>query len=88
MMVYAVTVEIPEKQQAEALAEVARIGAARAEALAHVAELTAELEPAAVHAARLGAPRGRIKELAQVSPATLYGWFEAAGLPTNRRKKE
>jgi len=80
-------VEIPEKAQAEALTDVARLGAARADALAQVEAITAQLEQASVRAARAGASRGRIKELAQVSPTTLYGWLDKAGIPTNRRKK-
>lgn len=84
-MGYASAMEIPETQQAEALREVAQLGAARAHALREVARLTAELEPAAVQAAKLGAQRGRIRELAGVSASTLYGWFDKAGLPTNRK---
>lgn len=78
--------DIPEKAQADALSEVARLGAERAEVLARVDKITAELGRAAVHAAELGANRGRIRELAQVSTSTLYGWFEKAGIGTTRRK--
>ena len=71
--------EIPEEQQASALRQVgeARDALNRAEAA---------LRDAAVHAARIGAPRTRVKALAQVSSKTLYGWLENAGVPIRTKK--
>ncbi|MGW6412365.1 hypothetical protein ACWF95_34985 [Streptomyces vinaceus] len=72
--------EIPETRQAEALRKVAELGAQRAAALAEAQRLMGPLQEAVIEAAHAGAGRSRIKELAQVSPATLYGWFESAGI--------
>lgn len=72
--------EIPEEAQAAALRKVAEVGAQRAKLLAQAAELMEPLKAAAVQAATVGAGRNRIRELAQVSPTTLYGWLDAAGL--------
>lgn len=70
--------DIPEIEAAKALSEVADLGAQRANALAELERITAELRKAVVRAAQLGAPRTRTKELAKVSPSTLYLWFDAA----------
>ncbi|MEU9617253.1 hypothetical protein AB0D56_37935 [Streptomyces sp. NPDC048209] len=80
--------EIPETRQAEALQKVAVIGAQRAAALAEAERLTEPLRAAVIDAARTGAQRGRIKGLAQVSPSTLYGWLEAAGIEVRTKKTE
>jgi hypothetical protein len=79
-------VEIPEKKQAEALQEVARLGAERAAAVNEVERITTELREASVTAAKLGAARTRIKELGGVAATTLYAWFEAAGLEVQARR--
>lgn len=68
------------------LQEVASLGAQRAAALAEADRLGQELRTAAIKAAQLGAPRTRIKDLAKVSPATLYGWFEAAGIEVRAKR--
>lgn len=78
--------EIPEKQQAEALQQVAIIGAKRAEALATVDQLTIELREASLKAARQGAGRSRIRELAKISQSTLYQWLDAAGIEVQPRR--
>ncbi|MFG2669127.1 hypothetical protein ACGFY6_33415 [Streptomyces sp. NPDC048387] len=78
--------DIPEIEQAEALREVAALGVQRANALAEAERIGAELRAAAVRAAELGAPRTRIKELAHVSPSTLYAWFDAAGLEVRAKR--
>ncbi|MFI6158291.1 hypothetical protein ACIBCA_37025 [Kitasatospora sp. NPDC051170] len=72
--------EIPEEVQAAALRKVAEIGQKRAQLLAQAAELMEPLREASVHAAKVGAGRNRIKDYAQVSPNTLYGWLESAGI--------
>jgi hypothetical protein len=72
--------EIPETTQAAALEEVARLGARRRDLLAQVEAATADLRDAAVTAARQGATRSRVRELADVSASTLYGWLDAAGI--------
>jgi hypothetical protein len=78
--------EIPETAQAEALREVARLGKERAEALAKAKELLPLLRDAAIKAARIEAPRTRIRELAHVSPDTLYGWLDAAGIEVRPKR--
>ncbi|WP_331718130.1 hypothetical protein [Streptomyces virginiae] len=80
--------EIPEEKQAAALRAVANVGARRAELLAEADRLlTEELRPLVIEAAKLGAQRSRIRELARLSPNTLYKWFEEAGLPGIREKR-
>ncbi|WP_331730208.1 hypothetical protein OHV05_35920 (plasmid) [Kitasatospora sp. NBC_00070] len=78
--------EIPEKRQAEALKEVARLGAERAAALSEVDRVTAELRKASVAAAELGASRSRVRELGGIAATTLYGWFETAGIEVQARR--
>ncbi|MFJ6701129.1 hypothetical protein ACIQM4_34450 [Streptomyces sp. NPDC091272] len=78
--------EIPEKKQAEALARVAEVGTQRAAALAEAERLTGPLRAAAVAAAKEGAGRNRIRELAGVSPNTLYKWLTEAGLDVRPKK--
>ncbi|WP_121833801.1 hypothetical protein [Streptomyces sp. S1] len=78
--------EIPETAQAEALREVARLGKERADALAKAKELLPLLRDAAVKAARVEAPRTRIRELAHVSPDTLYGWLDKAGVEIREKR--
>jgi O-methyltransferase involved in polyketide biosynthesis len=73
-------VDIPEEQQASALRLVAELSARRTAALEEADAITAELREAAVSAARTGAQRGRIRELAKVSPNTLTNWLSSAGL--------
>lgn len=79
--------EIPEKAQAEALAEVARLGRERAEHLAKARALLPELRAAAVQAARIGAQRSRIQQLSQASTGTVYGWLREAGLDVRSSEK-
>jgi transposase-like protein len=75
--------EIPEEAQAQALRQVA---AAAAERDRVTAEAQRAVEAAAVQAARVGAGRTRIRELAGVSPKTLYGWLERAGIPVRPKR--
>ena len=81
-----VHMKIPEEAQAEALREVAALGAERAEYLAKAAEVLKRLEPAVIRAERTGAQRSRIRELAQVSTGTLYSWLESAGIDVRPKK--
>lgn len=78
--------EIPETAQAEALREVARLGKERADALAKAKELLPLLREASIKAARIDAPRTRIRQLAQVSPDTFYGWLDAAGVEVREKR--
>lgn len=73
-------VDIPEKKQAEALEEVARISAERDTAQAEVDRIMQALREATVLAAQLGAGRTRVRELAKISSKTLYGWLNEAGV--------
>lgn len=79
-------VEIPEKQQAEALAEVARISAERDAARAELNRLMEELREASIHAAKVGAGRTRIRELAKLSARTFYDWLNEAGLEVRAKR--
>ncbi|MFE1145512.1 MULTISPECIES: hypothetical protein [Streptomyces] len=84
-------VDLPEEAQAAALRAVAEIGAKRTDHLTKADELTAPLREAAITAAKTGAGRNRIRELAGVSPKTLYAWLTAAGLDVRTKaspKKE
>ena len=78
--------EIREEAQVTALREVADIGARRAKLLEQAAELLVELEPVAIKAIKAGALRNRVRELAQVSPTTLYAWLENAGMEVRAKK--
>ncbi|MFF3159852.1 hypothetical protein [Streptomyces sp. NPDC057910] len=78
--------EIPEFRQAEALRKVAEVGSQRAAALAEAERLTKPLKEATIEAARAGANRGRVKELAQVSPNTLYAWLAEAGIEVRPKR--
>ncbi|MDJ0347151.1 hypothetical protein QMK19_38930 [Streptomyces sp. H10-C2] len=80
--------EIPETAQANALRDVARLGAERAEALASVERLTNSLRDATVLAVRSGAPRSRARELSKVSSDLFYAWLEGAGIEVRRRRKK
>ncbi|MCZ4103547.1 hypothetical protein [Streptomyces sp. H39-C1] len=80
--------EIPETAQADALRNVARLGAERADALATADRLTAELRTATVHAVRSGASRTRARELSGVSGDLFYAWIEGAGIEVRRRRKK
>ncbi|MEU3565392.1 hypothetical protein [Kitasatospora sp. NPDC006786] len=73
-------VEIPEEQHAQALRRVAAAAELRDRAEALVARLTQRVERASVEAAQVGTNRSRIREVAGVSPRTMYGWFADAGL--------
>jgi hypothetical protein len=79
-------VELPEERQAAALRQVAEIGKERAELLAKAEALTEPLREAALAAASAGAGRSRIRVLAGISPKTLYGWLEAAGLEVRPKR--
>jgi transposase-like protein len=79
-------VEIPEEQHGPALRRVAQAAARRADAMAEVDRRTEELREAAVQAAQVGAGRSRIRELAQVSPTTLYGWLNDAGVEIRAKR--
>ncbi len=83
---YGVHMEIPEEAQAAALRKVAALGAKRAELLSQAADVLKELESAAIDAEKTGAQRSRIRELAQVSTGTLYGWLESAGIEVRPKK--
>ncbi|MFF2082030.1 hypothetical protein ACFVXG_45565 [Kitasatospora sp. NPDC058162] len=78
--------EIREEAQVAALREVAEIGAKRAALLEQAAALLGELEPVAIKAIKAGALRNRVRELAQVSPTTLYAWLENAGMEVRPKK--
>ncbi|MDH6130365.1 hypothetical protein [Kitasatospora sp. GP82] len=78
--------EIPEEAQVAALRELADLGERRAALLRQAAELLTEMEPVAVRAVRAGAGRNRARELAQVSPGTLYGWLENAGIEVRPKR--
>ncbi|MFL6115602.1 MAG: hypothetical protein ACJ786_30280 [Catenulispora sp.] len=78
--------EIPEEAQVAALREVAALGAKRAELLSQAADVLKELEPAAIRAVKTGAQRARVRELAQVSTGTMYGWLETAGLEVRPKR--
>jgi O-methyltransferase involved in polyketide biosynthesis len=79
-------VDLPEEQQAAALRRVAELSAQRTAALEQADAITAELREAAISAARTGAQRGRIRQLAKVSPNTLTSWLESAGLEVRPKK--
>ncbi|MFB7747421.1 hypothetical protein [Streptomyces sp. NPDC056132] len=83
-------VDLPEEAAAAALRVVAELGQQRAELLAQADALTPRLREAAVSAARAGATRSRVRELAGVSPKTLYAWLDDAGVAIrpNRRPAE
>lgn len=83
---YGVHMEIPEEAQAAALREVAALGAERAALLSQAADVLKRLEPAVIRAERTGAQRSRIRELAQVSTGTMYGWLESAGIDVRPKK--
>ena len=83
-MAYDPPMEIREQAQAEALREVAQIGAERAELLAKAAALLPSLEQASIAAVRVGAARSRVRELAEVSTTLFYGWLRAAGIDVRR----
>jgi len=76
--------EIPEQAQAEALREVARLGAERTELLTKAADLLPSLEAASIAAVRTGAGRSRVRELGQVSTTLFYGWLRSAGIDVRR----
>lgn len=78
--------EIPEEAQLAALREVAALGAKRADLLSQAAEVLKQLEPAAIRAVNAGAQRARVRELAQVSTGTMYGWLETAGLEVRPKR--
>ena len=78
--------EIPEEAQVAALREVAALGAKRAELLAEAAKVLEQLEPIAIRAVQAGAQRARVRELAQVSTGTMYGWLETAGLEVRPKR--
>ncbi|MGY4974908.1 hypothetical protein ACWGCC_37890 [Streptomyces nigrescens] len=80
--------DIPEKAQADALAKVDELGRKRASLLAQAQSLLPELQKAAVRAAQLGASRSRIHQLTRMSPGPVYRWFDEAGLPKVRGKKD
>ncbi|WP_344044210.1 hypothetical protein, partial [Saccharothrix xinjiangensis] len=54
--------------------------------LEQASSLLDKLEPVAIKAIKAGALRNRVRELAQVSPTTLYAWLENAGLEVRPKK--
>ncbi|MGW5531712.1 hypothetical protein [Streptomyces xanthochromogenes] len=80
-------VDLPEEAAAAALRAVAELGHERTSLLAQAEALVPRLRDAAVAAAQAGATRSRIRELAGVSPKTLYAWLEESGVAIrpNRR---
>ncbi|MFJ2477967.1 hypothetical protein ACIOWI_34220 [Streptomyces sp. NPDC087659] len=78
--------ELPEERQLAALRSVVAAAHERAEAEAALERAVGTLREAVTEAVRTGAPRGRVRELASISPSTLYDWLGQAGIEVRTKR--